>query len=45
MLGHARRLPRTDEGDRLLVATAEAYGRSMASGCNRRGAPAELVLD
>ncbi len=45
VLGHARRLPRTEEGDRLLVATAGAYGRTMASGYNRRGAPAEVVLD
>lgn len=43
-LGHARRLPVTDEGDVLLIATAGAYGRSMSSSYNLREPAAERFL-
>lgn len=43
-LGRDRRLPETFEGDRLIITTAGAYGRTMSSGYNRRGAPTEVVL-
>ena len=43
-LGHARRLPETQEGDLMLVGTAGAYGRTMRSGYNRREPPFEVVL-
>lgn len=45
VLGHARRLPATHEGDVLLIATAGAYGRVMASTYNRRALPAEALAD
>jgi bifunctional diaminopimelate decarboxylase / aspartate kinase len=45
VLGHARRLPETQEGDVVLLATAGAYGRAMASAYNLRLPPEELVLD
>ena len=41
-LGYARRLPETQEGDVLLIATAGAYGRAMSSSYNLR-LPAEEV--
>jgi bifunctional diaminopimelate decarboxylase / aspartate kinase len=41
--GYARRLPPTREGDVMLVATAGAYGHTMASRYNLRE-PAEEVL-
>jgi bifunctional diaminopimelate decarboxylase / aspartate kinase len=44
VLGHARRLPQTEERDVLLVATTGAYGRSMASHYNLREPAAETVL-
>ena len=43
-LGRDRRLPVTLEGDRLIITTAGAYGRTMSSGYNRRGSPTEIVL-
>ncbi|MEP0548692.1 MAG: diaminopimelate decarboxylase [Rhodothermales bacterium] len=45
VLGHARRLPVTAEGDVVLVATAGAYGRAMASTYNLRPLPEEVVLE
>jgi bifunctional diaminopimelate decarboxylase / aspartate kinase len=42
-LGHDRLLPECQSGDVLLIATAGAYGRAMASNYNLR-APAEEVL-
>ena len=44
VLGHSRRLPPTDEGDVLLVATAGAYGRVMSSHYNLRPPASEHVL-
>jgi len=44
VLGHGRRLPDTREGDVLLIATAGAYGRSMASRYNLRPLAGEVVL-
>ncbi len=44
-LGYARRLPETEEGDVLLVATAGAYGRAMSSTYNLRQPAEEHVLD
>ena len=45
VLGHDRALPRAEEGDVFLIATAGAYGRAMASTYNLRGLPREVVLD
>jgi len=46
VLGHDRMLPsRTSEGELLLIATAGAYGASMASHYNLRDPAEELVLD
>jgi len=42
-LGHDRLLPECQSGDVLLIATAGAYGRAMASSYNLR-APAEEVV-
>lgn len=44
VLGHSRRLPQTQEGDVLLIATVGAYGRVMASRYNLREPAAETVL-
>jgi diaminopimelate decarboxylase/aspartate kinase len=45
VLGHDRLLPQsTAEGDVLLIATAGAYGASMASHYNLRDPAAELLL-
>jgi diaminopimelate decarboxylase/aspartate kinase len=44
VLGDARRLPPTREGDVLLVGTTGAYGRAMASTYNLRPVPPEVVL-
>ncbi len=44
VLGHSRRLPPTEEGDILLVATAGAYGRVMSSHYNLRPPATEHVL-
>lgn len=43
-LGHGRRLPKTDEGDILLVANAGAYGHSMSSSYNLRPPAGESFL-
>ncbi|MDP2316808.1 MAG: bifunctional aspartate kinase/diaminopimelate decarboxylase [Pseudomonadota bacterium] len=43
-LGHARRLPDTQEGDVLLIATAGAYGRAMSSCYNLREPAGEVLL-
>jgi diaminopimelate decarboxylase/aspartate kinase len=44
VLGHARRMPATVEGDVLLVGTTGAYGRAMSSTYNLRPVPDEVVL-
>jgi diaminopimelate decarboxylase/aspartate kinase len=44
-LGHGRRMPRAEEGDTLLIATAGAYGQAMASNYNLRGLGREILLD
>jgi len=44
VLGHDRLLPRTVEGDVLLIANAGAYGRAMSSNYNLRAPAVELVL-
>ncbi len=44
VLGHGRRLPRTREGDMLLVANAGAYGRVMSSAYNCRNPATETLL-
>lgn len=43
-LGYNRHLPETAEGDTLLIATAGAYGRAMASHYNLRPPAAEIVI-
>jgi diaminopimelate decarboxylase/aspartate kinase len=43
-LGHERPLPRSEEGDVLLIANAGAYGRVMSSDYNLRPPAAERVL-
>lgn len=43
-LGSARRLPATDAGDVLLIATAGAYGAVMSSHYNLREPATELFL-
>lgn len=45
VLGHDRWLPKTLEGDVLMVANAGAYAQVMASTYNAREIPVELVLD
>jgi len=45
VLARRRRLPPTQEGDVLLVATAGAYGKVMSSDYNLRARPQETVLD
>jgi diaminopimelate decarboxylase/aspartate kinase len=44
VLGHARLLPESREGDVILIANAGAYGRAMASQYNLRQPPEELLL-
>jgi diaminopimelate decarboxylase/aspartate kinase len=44
VLGHSRRLPPTEPGDVLLVATTGAYGASMANRYNLRPPAEETVL-
>jgi diaminopimelate decarboxylase/aspartate kinase len=44
-LGVDRWLPRTCEGDVLLVATCGAYGYAMASNYNLRAPAAEFIID
>ena len=43
-LGHERPLPRSEEGDGMLIANAGAYGRAMSSEYNLRPPAAERVL-
>jgi len=43
-LGHDRLLPECQSGDVLLIATAGAYGRAMASNYNLRTPAEEVVL-
>ncbi len=45
ILGIDRHLPRTQEGDVLLIANAGAYGAVMASHYNMRAPAGELVLE
>lgn len=44
VLGYGRRLPLTDEGDIILIATSGAYGRVMSSTYNLREPAPEVVL-
>ncbi len=44
-LGYGRRLPETEPGDVLLLATAGAYGRTMSSDYNRRDRASEFLID
>jgi diaminopimelate decarboxylase/aspartate kinase len=44
VLGHGRLLPRTREGDILLIANAGAYGHVMGSQYNLRAPAEELVI-
>ena len=44
VLGYGRRLPETEEGDVILIATAGAYGRVMSNRYNRREPAMETVL-
>ena len=44
VLGESRFLPRSEEGDIILVANAGAYGRVMSSRYNRREPAEECVL-
>jgi diaminopimelate decarboxylase/aspartate kinase len=44
VLGHARMLPRSAEGDVLLIANTGAYGHAMASHYNLRAPAEELVF-
>lgn len=43
-LGRDRDLPRVQQGDRLAVFDAGAYGRTMATNYNQHGWPAEYVF-
>ena len=45
LLGADRWLPRTVEGDVLLIATCGAYGYAMASNYNLRPPAAEFMID
>jgi diaminopimelate decarboxylase/aspartate kinase len=44
-LGVDRWLPRTEEGDVLLIATCGAYGYAMSSNYNLRPPAAEFMID
>jgi diaminopimelate decarboxylase/aspartate kinase len=44
VLGHDRRLPPTEPGDTLLVATVGAYGASMSNRYNLRAPASEHIL-
>lgn len=44
VLGKRRRLPRTEEGDILVIATAGAYGSAMSSRYNLRPPAHEILL-
>ncbi|MEM6929579.1 MAG: bifunctional aspartate kinase/diaminopimelate decarboxylase, partial [Myxococcota bacterium] len=43
VLARDRLIPRSDEGDVLLVGTAGAYGAVMSNDYNRRGRPREIL--
>ncbi len=45
VLGYCRLLPKTSEGDILLIATTGAYGRSMSSFYNLRPPAEEVLID
>ena len=45
VLGYGRRLPETEEGDVILIATAGAYGRVMSSNYNMREPAPEVILE
>jgi diaminopimelate decarboxylase/aspartate kinase len=45
VLGSDRRLPRSEEGDVLLIAQAGAYGESMASHYNLRPLAESMVIE
>ncbi len=45
VLARDRRLPMLQEGDKLALLTAGAYGMAMASNYNARPRPAEVVVD
>jgi len=45
VLGHNRRLPATEPGDVILVATTGAYGASMSNQYNLRAPASEILLD
>jgi len=45
VLGESRFLPRSQEGDLILIANAGAYGRVMSSHYNRREPGEELVFE
>jgi bifunctional diaminopimelate decarboxylase / aspartate kinase len=45
LLGADRWLPRTEEGDVMLIANAGAYGFAMSSNYNRRPPAAEFMID
>ncbi|MEX2399928.1 MAG: bifunctional aspartate kinase/diaminopimelate decarboxylase [Rhodothermales bacterium] len=44
VLGYGRRLPATEEGDVLLIATAGAYGYVMSNRYNMRSPAGEVLL-
>jgi diaminopimelate decarboxylase/aspartate kinase len=44
VLGHSRRLPETQEGDVLVIATTGAYGAAMQMEYNLRAPAQETVM-
>ncbi|AWV90397.1 bifunctional aspartate kinase/diaminopimelate decarboxylase [Bradymonas sediminis] len=44
VLGHARRLPKTVEGDLILINTVGAYGHAMSSNYNLRAPAREIFM-
>ncbi len=45
LLGRDRQLPPLNQGDKVALMTAGAYGMTMASNYNARPRPAEVVVD
>ncbi len=45
VLGESRLLPRSREGDIILIANTGAYGRVMSSSYNRRAPAEEYILE
>jgi diaminopimelate decarboxylase len=45
VLGRDRTLAPLEVGDLLAIRDAGAYGAAMASNCNRRPLPAEVLVD